>query len=107
VLSEHGHEWIGMDISKWMLKVASERDIDGDVLYSDMGQGLPFRPGTFDGAISISAIQWLCTAETKAENPIKRIHQFFETLYKILVRGGRCVFLIIFHMALGFAILST
>ena len=80
-----------MDISKWMLGVASEREIEGDLIYADMGQGLPFRPGTFDAAISISAIQWLCTAETKLEDPIKRIHAFFESLYRLLVRGGRCV----------------
>ncbi len=81
-----------MDISKWMLGVAADREVDGDLIYSDMGQGMPFRPGTFDAAISISAIQWLCTAETKEEDPIKRIRLFFETLYKVLVRGGRCVF---------------
>ena len=74
-----------------MLGVASEREIEGDLIYADMGQGLPFRPGTFDAAISISAIQWLCTAETKLEDPIKRIHAFFESLYRLLVRGGRCV----------------
>ncbi len=80
-----------MDISKWMLNIAADREVDGDLIYGDMGQGLGFRPGSFDGAISISAIQWLCTAETKAENPIKRIHGFFESLYRVLVRGGRCV----------------
>lgn len=26
----------------------------------DIGQGFGFRPGVFDGAISISAVQWLC-----------------------------------------------
>ena len=91
MLTEAGHEWIGMDISKWMLEIAVDREVEGDLIYSDMGQGFGFRPGTFDAAISISAIQWLCTAETKAENPIKRIHTFFETLYRVLVRGGRCV----------------
>ena len=74
-----------------MLTVAAEREVEGDLLYADMGEGFGFRPGTFDGAISISAIQWLCTAETKLENPIKRIHTFFQSLYKLLVRGGRCV----------------
>lgn len=29
----------------------------GDLVRSDMGQGLPFRPATFDGVISVSAIQ--------------------------------------------------
>jgi 18S rRNA (guanine1575-N7)-methyltransferase len=56
VLGSVGHMWIGTDISKAMLEVASEREIEGDVLHSDMGHGFGFRPGTFDGAISISAI---------------------------------------------------
>ena len=34
-----------------------------------MGQGLPFRAGSFDGAISISALQWLCNADKKSNNP--------------------------------------
>lgn len=91
VLSDYGHEWVGMDVSKWMLNIAVEREVEGDLLYADMGEGFGFRPGTFDGAISISALQWLCTAETKKDNPIKRIHRFFESLYRVLVRGGRCV----------------
>ena len=45
-----------------MLDVAQERDVEGDVCLHDLGQGLPLRPGTFDGAISISAVQWLCNA---------------------------------------------
>ena len=74
-----------------MLTVATEREVEGDLLYADMGQGFGFRPGTFDAAISISAIQWLCTAESKLENPIRRIHAFFQSLFRVLVRGGRCV----------------
>lgn len=45
-----------------MLDVASEREVEGDLCLHDMGQGLPLRAGVFDGAISISAIQWLCNA---------------------------------------------
>ena len=45
-----------------MLDIASERDSDGDLCLHDLGDGLPFRPGSFDGAISISAVQWLCNA---------------------------------------------
>ena len=45
-----------------MLDVAQERGVEGDVCLHDLGQGLPLRPGTFDGAISISAVQWLCNA---------------------------------------------
>lgn len=74
-----------------MLGQALERDVEGDLLLADMGQGIPFRPGTFDGAISISAIQWLCNAETSAESPEGRLKRFFEGLYGALKRGGRAV----------------
>jgi len=61
-LTESGHTWIGFDISQAMLEVASDREVEGDLCLHDMGHGLPLRPGVFDGAISISAIQWLCNA---------------------------------------------
>lgn len=51
-----------MDISEAMLDVACEREVEGDLCRADLGAGLPLRQGTFDGAISISAIQWLCNA---------------------------------------------
>ena len=48
--------WVGLDISKAMLDVASEREVEGDVIHSDMGHGFGFRACSFDGAISISAL---------------------------------------------------
>jgi 18S rRNA (guanine1575-N7)-methyltransferase len=48
--------WVGLDISSAMLEVASEREVEGDVFLADMGHGFGFRPGSFDGAISISAL---------------------------------------------------
>jgi 18S rRNA (guanine1575-N7)-methyltransferase len=92
VLTEHGHVWIGMDISRSMLKIAKVNEVEGDLLNVDMGQGFSFRPGTFDYAISISAIQWLCNAEKSCHNPYKRIKAFFQSLYKCLVIGARCCF---------------
>ena len=57
--------WLGTDISGGMLNVAAVHadDTEGDLIHSDMGHGFGYRPGTFDGAVSISALQWLCTAE--------------------------------------------
>ena len=55
-LTAAGYDWVGLDISPEMLNVAKEREVDGDVLLNDMGQGFNFRPGVFDGAISISAL---------------------------------------------------
>jgi len=92
VLTEHNHIWIGMDISKDMLQVAQENDCEGDLLFADMGQGLGFRPGVFDYAISISALQWICNAEKSSHNPHKRMKSFFSSLYKCLNIGARCCF---------------
>ncbi len=73
VLSEAGHYWIGMDISEHMLTVAAEREVDGQLLLADAGSGVMFRPGMFDGVISISAIQWLCNADKRSHSPPKRL----------------------------------
>ena len=85
------HTWIGLDISASMLAIALEREVEGDLLLGDAGQGLAFRPGTFDAAISISAVQWLCNAETSIESADGRLKRFFESLYASLKRGGRAV----------------
>ncbi|VDK53620.1 unnamed protein product [Anisakis simplex] len=88
IISERGHHWVGIDI-----KVAQEdREVDEDLILKDIGTGLPFRAGTFDGAISISAIQWLCHANANCENPRKRLLRFFQSLYACLGRGTRAVF---------------
>eukprot|EP01091_Cochliopodium_minus_P013377 TRINITY_DN4296_c0_g2_i1.p1 TRINITY_DN4296_c0_g2~~TRINITY_DN4296_c0_g2_i1.p1 ORF type:complete len:280 (-),score=78.97 TRINITY_DN4296_c0_g2_i1:31-870(-) len=91
VLSRLGHYWVGMDISRSMLDVAVEREVMGDLIEGDMGQGIPFKPGTFDGAISVSALQWLCNADKKSHNPIQRIRKFFQQLYSVLNKGTRAV----------------
>lgn len=85
------HVWVGMDISPSMLDIALQRDVEGDLLLADIGQGVPFRPGSFDAAISISAIQWLCSAENSDTSPAGRISRFFNGLYASLRRGGRAV----------------
>ncbi|XP_037942876.1 probable 18S rRNA (guanine-N(7))-methyltransferase, partial [Teleopsis dalmanni] len=79
VLEDNDHVWIGVDIAASMLKVAVDREVSGDLLLTDMGQGMPFKPGTFDGAISISALQWLCNADKSSHNPHKRLYKFFST----------------------------
>jgi len=90
--SEGGpHAWVGMDIAASMLDIALQRDVDGDLLLADIGQGVPFRAGSFDAAISISAIQWLCNAESSDVSPQGRLARFFNGLYASLRRGGRAV----------------
>ncbi|KAI8528743.1 hypothetical protein RHMOL_Rhmol12G0170900 [Rhododendron molle] len=90
-LSENGHQWIGLDISESMLDVALEREVEGDLILGDMGQGLGMRNGVIDGAISISAVQWLCNADKSCHEPRLRLKAFFGSLYKCLARGARAV----------------
>ncbi|CAE7890489.1 unnamed protein product [Symbiodinium microadriaticum] len=86
---EAGHIWIGYDISPSMLRIAHQREVDGDLCLADAGQGMRFRPGTFDGAVSISALQWLCNVDKKGHEPFKRLRRFFELLYSCLRKGAR------------------
>ena len=81
----------GMDISEAMLDVGLDREAEGDMCQQDLGQGLPLRAGSFDGAISISAVQWLCNADSAGADPRRRMRRFFESLYASLTRGGRAV----------------
>lgn len=74
-----------------MLDIALQRDVEGDLMLSDIGQGVPFRAGSFDAAISISAIQWLCNAESSEVSSEGRLSRFFGGLYASLKRGGRAV----------------
>ena len=64
--------------------VACEREVEGDLFIWDMGEGLGFKPGAFDGAISVSALQWLCNADRKDHHPPRRLHSFFSSLYACL-----------------------
>jgi len=92
VLTDLGHQWVGLDISSAMLDVAQEREVEGDLTLGDIGYGMPFRAGSFDGAISISALQWLCQSDKSYHNPVKRLYKFFSSLYGCLTRGARAVF---------------
>lgn len=68
-----------------------EKGCDGDIYLSDIGQGFNFRHGLFDGAISVSVLQWLFVAARKDHNPYKRLLKFFQSLYSCLAAGARAV----------------
>ncbi|CAL4144184.1 unnamed protein product [Meganyctiphanes norvegica] len=95
-VSMRDHIWCSIDSSRANNSnesdVAIEREVEGDLILADLGEGTPFRPGMFDGAISISAIQWLCNADKAYHHPSKRLYKFFMTLYACLGRGSRAVF---------------
>ena len=72
--------------------IAREREVEGDLILGDMGDGMPFKAGVFDGAMSISALQWLCNADKSHHRPAKRLFTFFTSLYACLSRGSKAVF---------------
>mmetsp|Transcript_37812 Transcript_37812/g.61486 ORF Transcript_37812/g.61486 Transcript_37812/m.61486 type:complete len:197 (-) Transcript_37812:979-1569(-) len=89
-ISREGHVWFGCDISRAMLELAKNRSSSkGDLAEVDMGVGIPCRSGSFDGAISISAVQWLCVKQTPTQNPTRRLNKFFKSLRRCLVFDGR------------------
>ncbi|KAF9500471.1 S-adenosyl-L-methionine-dependent methyltransferase, partial [Pleurotus eryngii] len=94
ILTEEGFIWAGVDIAPSMLEVALEREVEGDLFLQDIGQGFGFRPGSFDGAISISVLQWLLNAETShpTSSPPHRLSRFFTTLHSALRNPSRAVF---------------
>lgn len=96
-----GHIWVGCDISPSMLEIALDREECQDLLLHDMGDGLPFKPGTFDGVVSISAVQWLCNADKAHHVPRKRMRRFFRSLYTCLTKGGRAALQACPHMMLS------
>ena len=95
IINENGHVFVGCDISLAMLQEAKDREVDdgGDLVLSDMGLGGAgfFRPGVFDACISISALQWLLSAEGHVE-PVKKLKKLFADLHRVLKSGARAVF---------------
>ena len=57
----------------------------GCVCLADMAQGLPLRPASADGAVSVSAVQWLC-AHAQPEAALARL---FAALHACLRLGAR------------------
>ncbi|KOO21678.1 methyltransferase wbscr22, partial [Chrysochromulina tobinii] len=94
-LEKAGHHWIGTDISINMLQAARQSarrpGLRPQVLCDDLGHGFAFRVGTFDGCISISAVQWLCHASKAGDDPQRRLRRFFVGLKAVLVAGARTV----------------
>ena len=97
-LAAAGHAWVGLDVSPDMLAIAHARGCGagggeeggvGELLLGDMGHGFGFRAGMFDGAISVSALQWLCYSDRKGHRSGTRLEAFFSALYRALRRGAR------------------
>lgn len=59
----------------------------GLVFQCDMAQGIPLKADSIDGAVSISAVQWLC----HLPNPKLALARLFRGLYRSLKLGCKAV----------------
>ena len=88
-----GHAVVGCDLSAAMLgrAVSAAPAARGLVWRGDLGQAPPLRPGggLFDGALSVSAIQWL--APSSCSGGTARLDAFFGGLAAALVPGAGAV----------------
>ena len=87
VLRDASFACVGLDISRTSLQMCAQH---GDAVLSDVASvgGLPLRRGSCDGAISVSALQWLVANQAQA--PAER---FFASLRAVLrpVSSSRAV----------------
>jgi 18S rRNA (guanine1575-N7)-methyltransferase len=86
VLTEYGFPWVGVDVSKNMVRLAQvTTGCRGRICLGDVACGLPLRRGCLDGAVSISVLQWLCAAA----DPEAAINRFMQSLHGAM-RPGAC-----------------
>ncbi|KRH91924.1 deoxyhypusine hydroxylase monooxygenase, partial [Pseudoloma neurophilia] len=85
---------IGLDINDNMLKLCKNEEVS--LICYDIGNGLPFFPGSFDYIISISCLQWLFYPINK-EKIEDRIKKFFFSLYSVMKRESSACFQIYFE----------
>jgi len=97
-IMDKGNFVTGVDISREMLVLAKRRvqrieyegrlaEKQSDFLCVDIGEGLPFKSASFDYAVSVSVLQWLCV---QADHK-KLLNAFFYTLYDVLKATGMAV----------------
>ena len=80
--------WVGLDASQAMLETATGEGAEGAVFRGDFSQGLPFKKQCFDGAVSVSAAQWLCQGDDE-DVIAARLKRFFASLHEMLRPGAR------------------
>ncbi|KAL6776535.1 hypothetical protein ACKKBG_A21520 [Auxenochlorella protothecoides x Auxenochlorella symbiontica] len=83
------HAVVGLDAAGGMLSLAAQDPaLRGCLARSDFGQGLPLRRASLQGAISVSALQWLFAAP----DPARATRRFFADLHAALEPGARAAF---------------
>ncbi len=89
-LAKKGYRVLGIDISKEMIKKASDRTKEAGIennlsLVLASAEALPFRNKSFDGLISIFGVF----------NHIPRANYAFQEAHRVLKKGGRAVFTVV------------
>lgn len=89
VIQEMGYRVIGFDISKSMLKIARRKGFK--VVLCDLRHLKCFKPNTFDGIISISALNFIAEGIRGYGNFLKVYRKVAKAFNEILKKKGRVV----------------
>ncbi len=87
-LHHHGFKLVSLDLISDFLNVYDITEINpicGDMSF------LPFKPNTFDGIISISALQWIYREHRKKLDK-QRLIELVKSFYLVLKRNGIIIF---------------
>ncbi|MFH1257573.1 MAG: methyltransferase domain-containing protein [Candidatus Micrarchaeota archaeon] len=86
LLRELEFEVIGIDVSEELLAIAKKKKLR--VQFGDMRK-VPFTAATFDGIVSISALQWVSSrTDYSAKSDLKKTANEF---YRVLRKNGRAL----------------
>lgn len=99
VVERAGHFCVACDVNPQMIAQGSSSGGSGEarggvgMFASDMRHGVPARSSLFDGAISVSALQWICAADAgkggKQGDASAGLRCFFSGLWRVLRDGAR------------------
>ncbi|MFH0972270.1 MAG: methyltransferase domain-containing protein [Candidatus Micrarchaeota archaeon] len=86
ILKELGYEVAGIDVSEELLAIAKKKHLA--VQLGDM-RNIPFPNSTFDGIVSISALQWVSSrTDYSAKSDLKKTASEF---YRVLKKAGKAL----------------
>ncbi|MBR9678700.1 MAG: methyltransferase domain-containing protein [Nanoarchaeota archaeon] len=85
VIQEQGFKVVGVDVSEEMVKLGKSKGLS--IICADMS-AMPFENSSFDGLISISALQWVTGGY---EEVLEKYHEIIFEFARVLKSGGLSV----------------
>ena len=88
VLSELGFKAKGFDLSPRLVSLAKKKKLDATV--GDLRK-IPFPGASFGGLVSVSALQWLLSANYSEDEKKQNLEKCASEFWRVLEKGGKAV----------------